>query len=63
MDDLLLEQYIFRLQVAMYQASLVQKAQPIQKLLREDPNEGRAQPAELVLLDELVEVDTKKFEY
>jgi hypothetical protein len=46
----------------MNQMSLVQKTQRIQKLLREDADECSAQASELVLLDELVKVDTEKFE-
>lgn len=38
----------------------VQEAQGIQQLLCEDADQCRTQPTELVLLDELVEVDTEE---
>lgn len=41
---------------------LIQEAQRVQQLLCEDADEGRAQPPELILLDQLVEIDTEKFE-
>lgn len=44
----------------MDQVSLVQEAQCIQQLLRKHPHEGRTQTPELILLDELVEVDTEQ---
>lgn len=40
----------------------VQKAQSIQELLCEDADKRCTQPAELVLLDELVEVDAEELE-
>lgn len=46
----------------MDQMGLVQETQGIQKLLGEDTDERRTQPSELVLLDQLVEVDTEEFE-
>jgi hypothetical protein len=46
----------------MNQVSLVQKTQRIQKLLREDSDERSAQASELILLDQLVKVDTEKLE-
>jgi hypothetical protein len=46
----------------MNQVSLVQKTQRVQKLLREDSDERSAQASELILLDQLVKVDTEKLE-
>lgn len=46
----------------MNQMRLVQQTQGIQQLLCKHANKGGAQSAELVLLDELVEVDAKQFE-
>lgn len=46
----------------MNEMSLVQKTQRIQKLLREDTNKCSAQASELILLDQLVKVDTEKLE-
>lgn len=57
--DLLLKQDVLRFEVAMDQMGLIQKAQSIQQLLREDTHESRAEASELILLDELVEVDTE----
>lgn len=44
----------------MNQVSLVQKAQCVQQLLRKDADKGRTETSELVLLDQLVEVDTEQ---
>lgn len=46
----------------MNQSSFVQEAKRIQELLGEHPYKGRAQPPELVLLDELVQVHTEQLE-
>jgi hypothetical protein len=54
-----LQQDILGLQVAMYQSSLVQQTQPIQKLLRKDSDECRAQASELILFDQFVQVDAQ----
>lgn len=44
----------------MYQPRLVQQTKRIEQLLRKDPNQRRTQSTELILLDELVEVDTQQ---
>ena len=49
-------------QVAVDQAGLVQKRQPVQELLSEDPDQSCAKTTELVLLDQLVQVDTEELE-
>lgn len=46
----------------MDQASLIQKRQPVQELLSEDPDQSCAKTTELVLLDQLVQVDTEELE-
>ena len=46
----------------MDQPGLVQEAETAQKLLCKDANESGAQPPELVLLDQLVQVDAKQLE-
>jgi hypothetical protein len=46
----------------MDQMRLVQQAQSIQQLLSKHADEGGTESTELVLLNELVEVDTKQFE-
>lgn len=56
----LFQKDVLRFQVAVNQMSLVQKTQRIQKLLREDTDERSAQASELILLDQLVKVDTEK---
>lgn len=58
----LFQKNVLRFQVAMNQVSLVQKTQRVQKLLREDSDERSAQASELILLDQLVKVDTEKLE-
>lgn len=44
----------------MYQPCLVEQREAIEKLLGEDAHEGCAQSSELVLLDELIQVDTQQ---
>ena len=46
----------------MDQSRLIEQGKPIQQLLRKDADQGRAQASELVLLDQLVQVDTKQLE-
>lgn len=41
---------------------LVQKTQRIEELLRKHADQGCTQPAELVLLDQFVEIDTQQLE-
>lgn len=43
----------------MNQPSLVEESQAIEKLLGKDADQRRAEAAELVLLDKLVQVDAK----
>ena len=59
-QNLLFQENILRFEVAMYQPRLVQQTERIKQLLRKHPNQRRTQSAELILLDELVEVDTQK---
>lgn len=40
---------------------LIQETQGVQELLSEHPHKRGAQPAELILLDQFVEVDTEQF--
>lgn len=47
----------------MDEPCFVEKAQPVQQLLREDTHQSRAQTPELILLDELVQIHAKKFEH
>lgn len=44
----------------MDQSSLIEQAETIEKLLRENSDERGAEAAELILLDELVQIDTQK---
>jgi hypothetical protein len=44
------------------QAGLVEEGQAVQKLLGKDAHEGGAEAAELVLLDELVQIDAEQLE-
>lgn len=46
----------------MYQSGLIQKCQSCQELLSEYSHECSTQTTELVLLDELIQVDTQKLE-
>lgn len=46
----------------MDQASFVEQRQAIEELLGKDADQGGAEAAELVLLDELVQVDAEQFE-
>lgn len=46
----------------MNEMGLVQQTQGIQKLLREDTDKRSTQASELILLDQLVQVDTEKLE-
>jgi hypothetical protein len=59
---ILLQQNVLRLQIAMYQLRFPQKGEAVDQLLREDSYEGRRQAAELVLLDQFVQIDTEEFE-
>ena len=45
----------------MDQFGLAEQAQAIQQLLRKDAHQRRAQPSELVLLDQLVEIGREQF--
>lgn len=47
----------------MDQLSLPQKSQPVDQLLSENANQGSTQSSKLVLLDQLVEVDTQKLKH
>jgi len=44
----------------VYDSSFVQQTKRVEQLLRKYSHEGRAQTAELVLFDQLVQVDTQK---
>lgn len=57
--DKLFEQNILGFEIAMDEMGFVQKAESVQELLCEDTNECCAQSAELILLDEFVEIDTE----
>lgn len=46
----------------MDQSSLIEQRQTIEELLGKDTDQSRAETAELVLLDELVQVDAEQFE-
>ena len=59
----LLQEYVFRLQITMYESRLAQQAQPIEQLLRKNSHQRRAQNSELVLLDQLVQIDTEQLEH
>ena len=61
--DSLFQQDIFRFQVAVYQLGLPKQGETSQQLLGEHAHKGRAQSAELVLLDELVKIDTQQLEH
>jgi hypothetical protein len=58
-EDALFEQYILGLEIAMDQLRLTKEGQSGQELLRKHPNQSGAEAAELVLLDQLVQVDAK----
>jgi hypothetical protein len=58
----LFQKNILWLQIAMDQMRLVQQAQGVQQLLSKHSDECSTQSTELVLLNELVEVDTEQFE-
>lgn len=58
----ILQQNIFGLQIAVYQPGLIQERESCQELLGEDSHKCRAQTAELVLLNELVQVDAQQLE-
>ena len=45
----------------MYEPCFVEKAQAVQKLLGENPNESCTQTSKLVLLDQFVKIDAEKF--
>ena len=47
----------------MDQSSLIEKAQSIKKLLSEDAHQRCTKTAELILLDQFIEVDAKQFEH
>ena len=47
----------------MYQLRLTQQTKPIQQLLREDPHKRCAQPSELVLLDQLVQIHRQQLKH
>ena len=47
----------------MNQACLVEQAQSVEQLLCEHADERRTKTAELVLLDQLVQVDTQQFKH
>jgi hypothetical protein len=58
----LLQQDILWFQIAMNEPRLVQETKGVQKLLSKHPDKSRAQPSELVLLDELVQIHTEQLE-
>jgi hypothetical protein len=58
----ILQQNVFWLQIAVDQSGLVEQGQPVKQLLREYPDQRCAKAAELVLLDQFVEVDTQELE-
>ena len=58
-----LEEDVLGLQVAVDEPRLVQQGQAIQQLLCKDPDQGGAEAAELVLLDELVQIDAQQLEH
>jgi len=47
----------------MDKAGFIQQTQAIEKLLGEDAHEGSTQTTELVLLNQFVQIDTKKFKH
>lgn len=59
---LLFEQDVFWLQVAVDQPSLIQQAETIEQLLCENTDKRRAESAELILLDQLIQIDAEKLE-
>lgn len=46
----------------MNESRLVQKGEAVEQLLGKDSDQGGAEATELVLLDELVQIDTKQLE-
>ena len=61
--DILFEQNVLRIQVAIYYPSLIQKTETIEKLLRKNSNKGCAETSKLVLFDQFVQVDAQQFEH
>ena len=59
----LLEQDVLRLQVAMYELGLSEQCQTIDELLRKHAHQGGRQSAELVLLDQFIEVDAQELKH
>lgn len=59
----LLQQYVLRLEVAVYDVSAVHDCECVQDLNDEAANEGCAEAAELVLLDQLKEVHAQKLKH
>lgn len=57
--SLLFEQYILRLHVAVYDLVLVEGVQAEQQRMREFADELQTEALEVILLDELVQVDTE----
>jgi hypothetical protein len=47
----------------MDKTSLVQQAKSIQQLLSKDSDESCAEPSELILFDQFVEIYAQQFEY
>ena len=62
-EIILFEQDVLWFQVAVDEACFVQQAQPIQELLRKHTDECRTKTPELVLLDQLVKIDTEQLEH
>lgn len=56
------QQDVFGFEIAMNQPRLVEQRKPVKQLLGKDSDQRRAQPAELVLFDELVQVDAQQLE-
>lgn len=56
--NLLSEQNVLRLQIAMYDSSLVEKTETSEELLCKNSNQGCAETSKLILLDQFVQVDT-----
>ncbi len=59
----ILEEDILGLQIAVDQPRLVQQSEAVEKLLREDSDQRGAEATELVLLDQLVQIDTQQLEH
>lgn len=56
--NLLSEQNVLRLQIAMYDSSLIEKTETSEELLCKNSNQGCAETSKLILFDQFVQVDT-----